>query len=136
MILRDSHMELQSISVVSHVFFPFIAHFSNLLFLYPQLRSCVWLCTCQQGSTEHGELCLCLERSQRMNEHVCTCVYVDCEQCPLLHGKGEEEIFMLPSQQRVLSCVLVALAILLLRAAATSVAWTILKDCFVSLLAS
>lgn len=78
------------------------------------------LCTCQQGPAERGELCLCLERSQSRNEHVCTWVYTDHKQCPVPHGKGEEEILTLLSQQHVLSHMDVALASLLPRAAATN----------------
>lgn len=76
---------------------------------------------CHQAPTKHGDLCLCPKGSQSRNKHVCTWLYKDRDRCPVLHGKGEE-IFILLSQQHVLSHMPVAGAPLLPQAAATSVA--------------
>lgn len=97
-------------------------------FPYPQLKSCVWFCTHQQGHTKHGEFCLCVEGCQGRNEHVCTCVCADHEQCPVLHGKGEEEITVLLSYQHMLCHVHAALAPAASRH--SHQCSTILKNCF------
>lgn len=76
--LRGPHADLQSISVSCHIYSsrPLLTFHTCLpllieeLFPYPQLKSCVWFCTYQQGLTKRGDFCLCLERSQARNEHV------------------------------------------------------------------